>query len=300
MRRTLLTTLLLTGLVLAGCGPREGQARTRAKARSERPDQAAVDPPAKASVARMPAADTPAPPSAPPSDPVMEAMARTHIEGLMADYQTLGSVVEDMRSTIQKYRVRRGRAWSPDLSSSEPWKELLRAGVLWREPVNPFSPPGVGARIHVVQEPGVGGESVSPRTAGWVWNSADGVLDVARDSAAIRACQREKKRRYVRETVGPYLDQRLELMRAQISLYQLYESDHLWKPGEVAREQWTPLINAGYVSSAPQNPMTPQDRSTSIVEITDSGAGGKAVDPASAGWVWNSADRKLYAAGYDG
>jgi hypothetical protein len=230
---------------------------------------------------------------------MIEAMAKAHIQGLMNDYQTLGSMVEDMRSTIQKYRVRRGRAWAPDTSSAHPWQELIRAGVLWQEPVNPFSPAGVGARIHVVDQPGVGGESVSPKTAGWVWNSADGVLDVARDSAAIRACQRERKRRYVRETVGPYLDQRLELMRAQISLYQLYESDHLWKPGEVAREQWSPLIRAGYVSSAPQNPLTPQGRSEDIVEITAPGAKGKAVDPASAGWVWNSADRKLYAAGYD-
>jgi hypothetical protein len=299
MRRTLLMTLLLSCLLITGCGPRESQARSRAKARAERPDQPTVEPAPRQAAAQVPATDTP-PPPATPVDPMVAAMAKAHIEGLMSDYQTLGSLVEEMRSTIQKYRVRRGRAWSPDLSASEPWKELIRAGVLWREPVNPFSPPGVGERIHVVQEPGVGGESVSPKTAGWVWNSTDEVLDVARDSAAIRACQRERKRRYVRETVGPYLDQRLELMRAQISLYQLYESDHLWKPGEVAREQWTPLINAGYVSSAPQNPLSPQDRCTSIVEITDSGAGGKAVDPASAGWVWNSADRKLFATGYDG
>ncbi|MHC4381804.1 MAG: hypothetical protein ACYTGY_09945 [Planctomycetota bacterium] len=299
MRRTLLTTLLLTCVLLAGCGPRESQARSRAKTRAERPDQSAVEPAPPVAVAELPAPEPPSPPAA-PADPMIAAMAQAHIEGLMADYQTLMNQVEEMRSTMQNYRARRGRAWSPDLSSSSPWQELIRARLLWREPVNPFSPPGVGAHLHVVQEPGVAGESISPKTAGWVWNSADEVLDVARDSAAIRACQREKKRRYVRETIGPYLDPRLELMRAQISLYQLYESDHLWKPGEVAREQWSPLINAGYVSAAPQNPMTPQDRCTSIVEITEAGASGKAVDPASAGWVWNSADRKLYAAGYDG
>ena len=299
MRPTLLTTLLLAALLITGCGPREGQARSRAKARSERPGQVTVEPAPEASVARVPAADAPVPPAA-PANPMIAAMAEAHIEGLMADYQTLTNQVEEIRSAMQKYGAPRGRAWSPDLSSSQPWQELIRARLLWREPVNPFSPPGVGARIHVVQKSGVGGESVSPKTAGWVWNSADGVLDVARDSAAIRACQREKKRRYVRETIGPYLDPRLELMRAQISLYQLYESDHLWKPGEVTREQWTPLINAGYVSAAAQNPMSPQDRCTTIVEIADKGVGGKAVDPASAGWVWNSADRKLYAAGYDG
>ncbi|MHC4768818.1 MAG: hypothetical protein ACYTEI_08930 [Planctomycetota bacterium] len=299
MRRTLLTTLLLSCLLITGCGPREGQARSRAKARAERPGQPAVESAPQASVPQQPAPEPPSPPAA-PVDPAVAAMAEAHIAGLMADYQTLTNQVEEIRSAMQKYGGPRGRSWSPDPSSSQPWQELVRARLLWREPVNPFSPPDVNARIHVVHQAGVGGESVSPRTAGWVWNSADGVLDVARDSAAIRACQREKKRRYVRETIGPYLDPRLELMRAQISLYQLYESDHLWKPGEVAREQWTPLINAGYVSAAPQNPMSPADRCTTIVEITDPGARGKAVDPASAGWGWNSADRKLYAAGYDG
>ncbi|MHC4651326.1 MAG: hypothetical protein ACYTES_10745 [Planctomycetota bacterium] len=54
-------------------------------------------------------------------------MAQAHIEGLMADYQTLMNQVEEMRSTMQNYRARRGRAWSPDLSSSSPWQELIRA-----------------------------------------------------------------------------------------------------------------------------------------------------------------------------
>ncbi|MHC4126671.1 MAG: hypothetical protein ACYTE6_16170 [Planctomycetota bacterium] len=299
MRRTIMTSLLLAALLSAGCGPSESQARTRAKPRAERPDQAAVEPAPEASAAPEPAADVPEPPAA-PADPAIVALARAHIEGLMADYQTLSNQVEDIGSVLEQYHDRRGRAWSPDLSSSEPWQELMRLGLMRREPVNPFSPPSVGARIHVVHEPGVGAEAASPKTAGWVWNSADELLYVASDSAAIRACRREQERRYVRETIGPYLDTRLELMRAQMALYQLYESDHLWKPGEVASEQWAPLIKAGYVSAAPQNPMSPQDRCTTIVEITESGAQGKAVDPASAGWVWNSADRKLYAAGYDG
>jgi len=191
MRRTLLTTLLLSCLLFTGCGPREGQARSRAKARADRPDQVSVDPAPEASVAELSAPEPPSPPVA-PVDPAVAAMAKAHIEGLMADYQTLTNQVEEIRSAMQKYSAPRGRSWSPDPSSSQPWQEMIRARLLWREPVNPFSPPGVGARIHVVGESGVGGESVSPRTAGWVWNSADGVLDVARDSAAIRACQRDR------------------------------------------------------------------------------------------------------------
>jgi hypothetical protein len=299
MRRTLLMTSLLAVALSAGCGPSESQARSRAKTRPERAEPVAAEPAPETPVALEPPPEVPEPPAA-PVDPAIAALAKAHIEGLMADYQTLCNQVEDIGSVLDQYHDRRGRAWAPDLSSSEPWQELMRLGLLRREPVNPFSPPSVGSRIHVVDEPGVGAEAASPRTAGWVWNTADALLYVAGDSAAIRACRREQERRYLRETVGPYLDTRLELMRAQIALYQLYESDHLWKPGEVAREQWAPLIRAGYVSSAPHNPLTPEDRSQEIVEITEPGAKGKAVDPVSAGWVWNSADRKLYAAGYDG
>jgi hypothetical protein len=297
MLRTVLTTSLLAVLLLAGCGPRESQARARAETRARRPAPATEKPAPEPVAAPKPAPQEAAPPA--PINPMIEQMARAHIEGLMADYQTLINQVENMRSVIQRYRGRRGRGWAPSSDGSGPWDELIRAGFLRREPVNPFSPAGMGGHVHVVGEPGVGGETVSPKIAGWVWNSADKALDVARDSAAIRACSREHERRYLRETVGPYLDSRLELMRAQIALYRLYESDHLWEPGEVAREQWRPLVRAGYVSSAPRNPMSPDDRCTSIVEITEAGARGRSVDPDAAGWVWNSTDRKLYAAGYD-
>jgi hypothetical protein len=226
-------------------------------------------------------------------------MAQAHIEGLMADYHALTSQVEDVRSAVEAFRLRRGRAWSPDLSSPRPWGQLLRDRLLWEEPANPFSPPAVAARIHVISEPGVAGEAVSPKTAGWVWNSVDEVLEAARDSAAIRACRREHERRTLRETVGPYLNPRLELMRAQIALYQLYEADALWRPGEVAEEQWTPLIDAGYVTKAPKNPLSPSDTCTAIVEIGTAGARGSDVDPVTAGWVWNSADRQLFASGYE-
>jgi hypothetical protein len=297
-------TLLVTGLMLTGCGPREGRAEDRPGSRANDRRQAPIGPAADAPTGEVPAgaapsADTPAPPAL-PADPKVVALAQAHIEGLMADYQTLFRQVEDVRSALLEYRSRHGRAWSPPKSSPQPWQDLMRSRLLWSEPANPFSPPKVASRIHEIREPGVGGEAVSPKTAGWVWNSADGVLDVARDSAAIRACGREDERRTIREKVGPYLNPRLELMRAQIALYQLYEADDLWRPGEVDREQWTPLVRAGYVNAAPQNPMSPPETATTIVEIKTAGAGGKAVDPVSAGWVWNSADRKLFAAGYDG
>ncbi|MHC4218880.1 MAG: hypothetical protein ACYSU7_10550 [Planctomycetota bacterium] len=296
MLRTLLTTSLLSGLVLTGCGPREGQARARAEVKppraAETRDQAAAKPELVTT-----SADTATSPP-PPVHPTVAAMAEAHIEGLMADYHALSGQVENVRTAVTAYG-RRGRVWTPDLSGSQPWNDLIRTRLLWEEPANPFSPPEVAAQVHVIEEPGVAGESVSPRTAGWVWNSTDEVLEVARDSAAIRACGREAKRRTIREQVGPYLDPRLELIRAQITLYQLYESDDLWRPGEVASEQWTPLIRGGYVTRTPQNPMSPDDLSSRIVEVTEGGALGSAIDPATAGWVWNSTDHKLFAAGYD-
>ncbi|MHC4082716.1 MAG: hypothetical protein ACYSU2_15495, partial [Planctomycetota bacterium] len=136
MRRTLLTTLLLSCLLITGCGPREGQARSRAKARAERPGQPAVESAPQASVPQQPAPEPPSPPAA-PVDPAVAAMAEAHIAGLMADYQTLTNQVEEIRSAMQKYGGPRGRSWSPDPSSSQPWQELVRARLLWREPVNP-------------------------------------------------------------------------------------------------------------------------------------------------------------------
>jgi hypothetical protein len=217
----------------------------------------------------------------------------------MQNFYTLERQTDDLRNVLKAYRARRGTSWAPDPDSDAPWAPLIQERLLRGVPANPFSPPDVATRIDVVRTPGKTGEIVNPKAAGWVWNSTDEILYAAQDSAAIRACRREDYRRTMRDKVGPYLDPRLELLRAQISLYQLYESDDLWRPGEVADEQWDPLIRAGYVSVAPQNPMSPPQLSTTIVEVADTGVSGSAIDPASAGWVWNSADDRLYAAGYD-
>jgi hypothetical protein len=278
----------MTGLLLTGCGPSESRAQDAA----EVPDRVHIGPAAK-----TPAPDTPAPSR--PVHPTVAAMVAAHIEGLMADYHMLESEAEEVRSAVEAFRARHGRAWSPDPLSPRPWEELIRRRLLRDEPVNPFSPPDVAAGIHVIREPRAAGEAVSPKTAGWVWNSADEVLDAAKDSAAIRACRLEQKRRTLREKVGPYLDPRLKLLRAQITLYQLYEAGILWGPGKVAEQQWAPLVDAGYLTVTPQNPLSPAGKRSTIVEIRTAGAGGSTVDPDSAGWVWNSADRRLYAAGYD-
>jgi hypothetical protein len=47
------------------------------------------------------------------------------------------------------------------------------------------------------------------------------------------------------------------------------------------------------------NPLSPEAVAKQIVVIEQPGADGTTVDPSRAGWVWNSADEILHAAGYD-
>jgi hypothetical protein len=298
MRPYLLTSLLVAGLLLTACGPREGRAQDQSATRAQRRPGAAVEVSQPVDTTAPAVGDEPqAPPR--PVHPAVAAAARAHIAELMQKFYTLERLTDDARTVLKSHRARTGATWSPEADPTDPWAPLILQRLLREAPANPFSPPDVATRVDVVRAPGATGETVSPKTAGWVWNSTDGMLYAARDSAAIRACRREDHRRTMREKVGPYLDPRLELLRAQISLYQLYETDDLWRPGEVADEQWDPLIRAGYLSLAPQNPMSPPHLSTTIVEVADKGVSGGAVDPQSAGWVWNSADDRLYAAGYD-
>jgi hypothetical protein len=299
MRPYLLTTWLMALALLTACGPREGQAEDRPAERAARTTAAPAGVTPSADAAATGAVEQ-APPAEPrPVNPVVAAAASAHIEKLMQNFYALERQLDDLRSVLKAYRARRGTAWAPDPDADAPWETLLSTRLLRSVPVNPFSPPDVASRIEIVTMPGRTGEIISPKAAGWVWNSTDEILYAARDSGAMHACRREDHRRTMREKVGPYLDPRLELLRAQISLYQLYEHDDLWRPGEVADEQWEPLIRAGYVSAPPQNPMSPPDLSTTIVEVPTPGTTGSAVDPQSAGWVWNSADDRLFAAGYD-
>lgn len=296
MRLLLSATLLLTVLGLHGCGPRESPGQVRDPDPAEAPDR---DP------ARAAAKKTAEPKDVPSSDwsqrPVdarTAAMVQAHIDGLMSKYYTLAREIDTVRSRLEQF-THSGRTWSPGVDPSRPWDQLIRRRFMRAEPVNPFSPSDVATAVHVTAVPGATGETVSPKTAGWVWNSTDRVLDAARDSAAIRACGMEHQRRQVHQTAAPYLDPILESVRGQIALYQLYE-DSLWPDGSVAEQQWAPLINAGYLGDTPVNPLSPRDARTRIIEIRTPGARGSAIDAKRAGWVWNSADQELYAAGYDG
>jgi hypothetical protein len=213
------------------------------------------------------------------------------MDGLIARRQELERQLDRVNSMVARYASRTGRSWSPDPGSHTPW------GRLDAVPVNPFSPAKVATHITVIDTPGAGGETVNPKTAGWVWNKTDRTLDAAMDSAAVRASEREQNRRVIASTYGPYLMSTLRTLRGQIALYTLYETP-LWIPGEVATQQWGPLFDSGYIFETPDNPLSPRAISDVIVEVNVRGADGESVSPSAAGWVWNSKDRMLFAAGY--
>ncbi|MBX3381789.1 MAG: hypothetical protein KF805_16975 [Phycisphaeraceae bacterium] len=88
-----------------------------------------------------------------------------------------------------------------------------------------------------------------------------------------------------------------ELRRVRTAIAQYSESSRSlpWRPGQALSDQWNPF---GF-SQLPANPLSPDRNRTKIVEITRKGATGSLADPNEAGWVWNSADGKIFAAGSD-
>ncbi len=288
--KLLIPALLVALASTTACGPREGQA-------SADPDQSKAHPSDTSVVTGVESA-TPSKPSSTRREihPMAAAAAKAHMDGLLAKRKTLEDQLATVQSMIGRFTTRYGEQWSPDPDPKQPWRTLI-GRTLAAAPINPFSPPDVATNIAVIDVPGATGDAVSPKTAGWVWNKFDHTLYAARDSAALAAAEREERRRVVRNTYGPHLASTLRSLRGQVVLYTLYETP-LWSPGEVTSQQWTPLLNAGYIFETPDNPMSPREVSQRIVEIAVRGADGESVSPEIAGWVWNSTDRVLYAAGY--
>lgn len=117
--------------------------------------------------------------------------------------------------------------------------------------------------------------------------------------------EREKKvaefkaQRGLEKKEGESLNDRLaaELRRVRSAIVQYSQSSKSlpWQPGQVQTDQWSPL---GF-GNLPVNPLSPEKARTRVVEISRKGATGAQADPNEAGWVWNSADGKLFAAGSD-
>lgn len=96
-------------------------------------------------------------------------------------------------------------------------------------------------------------------------------------------------------SINDRLASELRRVRAAVAQYSESSKSLPWRPGQASSDQWSPF---GF-SNLPVNPLSPDRSRTKIVEITRKGATGSAADPNEAGWVWNSADGKLFAAGSD-
>ena len=292
--RWLIPTLLVVLAAMTACGPREGQASASksddTSPSATRPSDAPVTPTVES------AAPSKSKSGRGPIHPMAAAAAKAHMDDLIAKRKVLDSQFEKLQKMLARHASRYGQPWSPDPDPTQPWGTLI-ARTHNEAPVNPFSPAKVATHIVFIDIRGTGGETVSPKTAGWVWNTTDRTLHAAMDSAAVRASVREQRRRVIATTYGPHLMTTLRTLRGQIALYTLYETP-LWIPGEVASQQWKPLLDAGYIFDTPDNPISPPDVAKLIIEITVRGADGESVSPSVAGWVWNPTDRMLFAAGY--
>jgi hypothetical protein len=283
-----LVSVLVWVMVLAsGCGPAEGQASTTTSNHNFPPVRTieTTPVPVSASAAEIPE--------------WVKTRVSLKIDAMMVDFSTVRSLEQMIRTQLGLFEKRKGSVWSPGPDPDHAWSALLGSS-LQRPPENPFSPDNVATHVTVLREPGLTGDQVSPRVAGWAWNTADEILYAARDAAAIRACAREEDRRIRLDRAGPLLRQKLTMLRAQINFFIIYEGVSPWEAGNIDGRQWRPLIERGYVSHPPMNPMVPHSVSTRIVEVRRTGLTGTAIDPETAAWVWNSADYKIYAAGFDG
>ncbi|MHC4129359.1 MAG: hypothetical protein ACYTE6_13955 [Planctomycetota bacterium] len=106
------------------------------------------------------------------------------------------------------------------------------------------------------------------------------------------------------EYARPTFASREITINSQIELYTCQQGKVPWQPGEVARTQWRPLVDNplgdyGYLQSSPSNPLSPPEVATRIVELTEAGDRGLDLDPAHAGWAWNSADHRCYMVGLE-
>ena len=150
---------------------------------------------------------------------------------------------------------------------------------------NPLSPDAVAKQVVVIDVPGGDGTTVEPSRAGWVWNSAHETLHAAGyDERTARREAWDHKRP----------DQKERELRTLLSIGRIGVRGVEPTGQDVRRQQW----GAFGKKNPLRNPLSPDDVSTRIVPIATAGADGMSVHPSTAGWVWNSADRMLYVAGF--
>jgi hypothetical protein len=68
-------------------------------------------------------------------------------------------------------------------------------------------------------------------------------------------------------------------------------------PPDFATQNWRELLRGRYISHMPVNQFSPIDTQSVVSVISIEGADGSRVAATEAGWVWNNADHRIYAAG---
>lgn len=96
-------------------------------------------------------------------------------------------------------------------------------------------------------------------------------------------------------SVNDRLLSELKRVRAAVAQYGETFKGAPWLPGAVDGSQWESFA----FDKAPVNPLSPARVATRVIEVTRKGQTGAAADPNEAGWVWNSVDGKVFAAGSD-
>jgi hypothetical protein len=85
----------------------------------------------------------------------------------------------------------------------------------------------------------------------------------------------------------------LHRLRAQLELYKAKENRY----PDFAASQWNDMVSGNYITSPPRNPLAMSSVADTIELVTTMGSTGELVSHSKAGWVWNTVDEKLYAAG---
>lgn len=87
----------------------------------------------------------------------------------------------------------------------------------------------------------------------------------------------------------------LQRVRSAVAQYGETFKGTPWLPGQVDSTQWDSFA----FERPPANPLSPAKVATRVIEVSRKGQTGAAADPNEAGWVWNSVDGKVFAAGSD-
>lgn len=96
-------------------------------------------------------------------------------------------------------------------------------------------------------------------------------------------------------SVNDRLLSELQRVRAAVAQYGETFKGTPWLPGQVDTSQWDSFA----FDKPPANPLSPSKVATRVIEVTRKGQTGAAADPNEAGWVWNSVDGRVFAAGSD-